>query len=104
MSLLPLVHHSTLCVHQQCSPQWVKIFSEVIFLFSQYSYTGYRKLEVVIKQLIIRIEYVICSLTEHRIVLIKTEQFDVLDFYKTRTQDYRLSYLGLIDEKIHLSN
>lgn len=87
MSLLPLVHHSTLCVHQQCSPQWVKIFSEVVFLFSQYFYTGYRKLEVVIRQLIIRIEYVICSLSEHRIVLSKAEQFDVLDFYKTRTLD-----------------
>ena len=49
----------------------------------------------------------ICSLTEHVIVLSQEEQFDVLDLYKTRTQDvlvhkmyYRSFYFGLIDEKI----
>ena len=68
----------------------------------------------------------ICLLTEHGIVLSQAEQFDVLDLYKTCTQDikteayqtyaevfhytvfgtnlyYRLSHFGLIDEKEKIS-
>ena len=57
------------------------------------------------KTVIICLEYVICSLTEHGIVLSQAEQFDVLDLYKTLTQDYdRSSYFELIDEKIHGSD
>ena len=52
----------------------------------------------------------ICTLTEHIIVLSQAEPFDVLDLYKTRTQDALpfvlfwvhcwKTYIGLI--KIHL--
>jgi hypothetical protein len=38
------------------------------------------------KTVIICLEYVICSLTEHGIVLSQAEQFDVLDLYKTHTE------------------
>ena len=45
----------------------------------------------------------ICSLTEHGIVLSQVEQFDVLDLYKT-CMYYHSSYFGSIDGKIHWCN
>ena len=58
-----------------------------------------------LRELIIRLKYVNCSLTEHRIVLSQAEQFDVLDLYKTRTQDeLSLILFFLIDRKIHWSD
>ena len=42
---------------------------------------------------IIPLEYMICLLTEHRIVLSQAEQFDVLELYKARTQDILLFVL-----------
>ena len=50
-------------------------------------YWLYLKVENNRQQLIIRFKYAICSFTNHRIVLSQTEQFDVLDLYKTHTQD-----------------
>ena len=42
------------------------------------------------KTVIICLEYVICSLTEHGIVLSQAEQFDVLDLYKTHIVKLRV--------------
>ena len=50
------------------------IFQSVLVIFSN-------------SELIVRLQYVICLLTEHGIALSQTKQFDVLDLYKTRTQD-----------------
>ena len=49
-------------------------------------------------------EYVLCLLTEQGIVLSQAEQFDVLDLYKTPTQDVQSSYFGSIGGKINGSN
>ena len=64
---------------------WFRSLSDLEKGLKSVSNTSNRK--YIIRQLIIRLKYMICSLTEHGIVLSKTEQFDVLDLYRTRTKD-----------------
>ena len=49
------------------------------------------------RQLILHLDYVICLLTEQGILLYWAKQFDVVDFYKTQTQEVLQFFLFLVN-------